>query len=318
MKVKNLIFKIAILALLLVTVYIGSSYKLTQGFVDSYYPKFTYKSGSMVLGLSRGIYGITPSVIEEEFGNTISKPVLNFAFDRVQSRYGEVLLNAVKQKIDTTSKNGLYILSISPASFFVSKSMSDTNLDKLDEDRYLDRMTYFNLNPNFEYVRKCFDGSLYRAFIGSPEIIRKSHKDGWIEFKEGFENYTVSKKQIDGWKEENRLGYIKVGDMEVKSEYRISKFKETVLYLQNYGRVVLVRMPLDKDFIELENKHWSNFDTRMNEIANNLDVSLFNYSKTTGDFRTFDGSHLFGTSAIKFTKILCEDIINSQEQFSPE
>ncbi|AOW21717.1 hypothetical protein [Urechidicola croceus] len=310
MKIKALIVKISILGSLIILMYVGAAYNLSQNFVDSYYHKFTYKSGSLIIGLSRGIYGVTPEVIEEEFNQEINKPVLNFAFDRVQSPYGDILLKAIKHKIDTTSSNGLFILSVSPASFFISNKINEENVKKIDEDKYLDRMTKFNMNPNFEYIRKCYDGSLYRGFIGSPENIRKSHTNGWIEFKEGFGSYKVSETQIKGWKEENFLGYLKVGENQIKSEYRISKFEQTITYLKKHGKVVLVRLPLDKDFVDLENNFWKNFDNEMATISENQNVPYLNYTTASNTYETFDGSHLFGYSAKLFTKKLCDDIKN--------
>ena len=109
MKVKSLILKISFLAAFLVICYFGFVFKITQGYVDHNYNKFTYKAGSLVLGISRAHDGISPAIIEQKLNNSIQKPVLNFAFEKSQSAFGKVYLNAIKHKIDTTSTNGLYM-----------------------------------------------------------------------------------------------------------------------------------------------------------------------------------------------------------------
>lgn len=308
MTVKGLLLKIALLASILGAMYTFTLLKTTQGDVDKYYSKFTHKGGSLIVGLSRVHEGIVPEIIEENFSNDIiNRPVLNFGFQKSQAPYGDVLLKAIKNKIDTTKHNGLYILSVSPGSFLISKKSSEKNLDK---NIMLNRMTDFNKSPNFEYIRKCYGKPLYISFLPKKPSIREIHSDGWMNFKSKIGNYKIKDSHVKLWKKQNLYAFEKVYNYERISDYRISKFKETVSYLKKYGEVILIRMPFDKDFLELENKIWSNFNNDIQQIAEINNIPYFDYSQTNKEYKTYDGSHLFGESAKKFTKQLCDDIKN--------
>lgn len=308
MSVKKLILKIIILASIIGVTYTLALLKTTQGDVDKYYSKFTHKGGSLIVGLSRAHEGIVPSIIEEEFiNNQINKPVLNFGFQKSQAPYGDVLLKAIKNKIDTTKNNNLFILCVSPGSFLISKSNSEKNIDK---NIMLNRMTNFNKTPNFEYIRKCYGQPLYTSLIPKNKSIREIHSDGWMNFKSKIGNYTVKDSQVQLWKKQNLYAFEKVYNYEKISDYRIKKFKETLSYLTQHGTVILVRMPFDRDFLELENKIWKNFNSDIQQIANNYSIPYLDYSLTNEEYKTYDGSHLFGESAMKFTQKLCDDIKN--------
>lgn len=315
MKTKILIVKTSLLAILLIATYLGASYKTTQGSVDKYYSKFTHKGGSLIIGLSRARDGLSPAVIEREFGDAIQYPVLNFAFEKTQSMFGDVLLNAIKQKLDTTSNNGLFIVSVTPGSFLISKKIKDTTNLKVDKGILIEKMSDFNKHPNFEYIRKCYSSPLYKTFFNKTnkdELIQIFHNDGWLEFKQKSRNYKMTDIRIKALKETQYVGYTKMAEYEKKSEYRISKFKETITYLQQYGSVILIRMPLDEDFLKLEYSFFENFDDRMIQISSIYNIPYFNYSRDH-NYKTYDGSHLFSESAKKFTKNVCIDIKNYQK-----
>jgi len=175
-------------------------------------------------------------------------------------------------------------------------------------------MSDFNKHPNFEYIRKCYSNPLYGTFFNKTnnELIRIFHDDGWLEFKHESRNYKMTDIRVKALKETQYVGYTKMAEYEKKSEYRISKFKETITYLQQYGSVILIRMPLDEDFLKLENGFFENFDDRMMKISATYNIPYFNYSRDH-NYKTYDGSHLFSESAKTFTKNVCIDIKNYQK-----
>ena len=308
MKVKSLILKISFLAAFLVICYFGFVYNLTQGYVDHNYNKFTYKAGSLVLGISRAHDGISPAIIEQKLNNSIQKPVLNFAFEKSQSAFGKVYLNAIKHKIDTTSTNGLFILSVSPGNFLISKNFKDSAHVELDKNTILGKMSNFNSQPNYEYIRKCFEGSLYRGLLGPQKLFVNIHPDGWLEFKTKKHSEEKRKANKDHWMKLTNDSYRQIVKYQKKSEYRLQMLEETINYLNKYGTVIITRMPIDSSFLALEDNFWSDFNERINVISNRQQVPYFDFS-TTGDiYNSYDGSHLYGDSAKKFTKTLCDSI----------
>ena len=313
MKVKSLILKITLLASLLVICYVGFVYNISQTYVDRSYSKFTHKAGNLILGISRAHDGISPKIIEQEFNNSIQKPVLNFAIEKTQTSYGAVYLNAIKHKIDSTSNNGLFILSVSPGSFLISKGMKDSANIDLDKNTLLAKMTHFNSQPNYEYIRKCYDGSLYRGLLKPQKMYVDIHPDGWLEFKSkkiDKEKLAVKRKL---WMEQTNNSYQQILKHQKKSEYRMQMLEETISYLKNYGTVVVTRIPIDPDFLILENNFWTDFNQRMNIITDRQNVPYLDFSKTGNLYKTYDGSHLYGDSAKRFTKTLCDSILKYQE-----
>ena len=81
--------KLLLFSFVLSATYLLLVHKLSQGYVDMYYPKFTQPGGSLVLGLSRADQGIDPSLLREELRPAdFAAPFVNFASN--QSYYGEV------------------------------------------------------------------------------------------------------------------------------------------------------------------------------------------------------------------------------------
>ena len=308
MKLKSLILKISFLASLLVICYFGFVYNITQGYVDRNYAKFTHKAGSLVIGISRAHDGISPEIIEQELSNSIQKPVLNFAIEKNQTSYGAVYLNAIKQKIDTTYNNGLFILSVSPGNFLISNKIKDSANIEIDKSTIMSTLSHFNSQPNYEYIRKCYDGSLYRGLLKPQKMYVNIHQDGWLEFKSrklSKEKQEVNKKI---WMEQTNNSYQQILKYQKKSEYRLQMLEETINYLNNYGTVIITRIPIDSSFLALEDAFWVDFNEQMNIISKRQKVSYFDFSDTGDNYNTYDGSHLYGESAKKFTKTLCDSI----------
>ena len=303
MKVRIFILKIFILTALLISAYFWSAINLTKGIVDFNYHKYTYQSNSLIIGMSRARAGIVPSILEKELKNEISRPFLNFAFERTQSEYGETYLNAIKQKIDTIKLNGLFILSVSPGSLLISNNFSNIPKD-IDKHTILGKMTTFNKSPNLEYVRKCYQNSLYRGFI-KPHTNHTIHNDGWVEFKG---SNSQSKNRNHSLLNETKNGY-ELGIKRMKpSKYRLDYFEKTISYLKKYGEVVVVRLPIDPVFLNYELDYWNSFDDTILGISERHNVKYLNYSKQPDLYKTYDGSHMYSESAKRFTKTLCDSI----------
>ncbi len=283
--------------------------KLSEGYVDDYYNKFTQEAGSLVLGLSRGEQGIVPDIVEETFHGQIQTPVINFATN--QSSYGEAYLRAVKRKLGINHKKGLFILSVTPGNFTAPQGMSDEEIIALDENTPMGKMDDFISSPNYEYIIDCYAYSLYNVFnpykSQGPLL---SHKNGWNEIRIDENPGPVVENDIANWKALTKKYYKRKLKEESISQYRIQSFIKTLNFLKEYGNVVMVRMPADVELIHLENDNWKDFDTKFDSIAKKHDVPYLNYSRLKDSLKTYDGSHLVSKSAKRFTRILSDDIDN--------
>jgi len=236
---------------------------------------------------------------------------LNFAFEKSQSPYGKVYLEAIKKKIPKNTTRGIFILGVSPASFTATVRFTTAEeINKNDEKTLVGKISELNKDPNYEYIRKGFAGSLYKGlFPYNSQVTTVFHDNGWEEFKLSTKNYQVTDEDIAKWTSQTMGGYKRVlkEQPEVVSEIRIESFKELISFLKQHGQVFVVRMPVDSLVLGMEIQWWKEFNTQMTLISAANDVPYFDFSDAT-QYRTYDGSHLSSAYAKEFSVRLAEDI----------
>jgi hypothetical protein len=317
-KIRIFLFKIAILAGILVGSYFLFAYILTRGFVGDDYPKFTHASSNLVLGLSRAHFGMDPATISKVLSPlTEEDEMLNFAFEKSQSPYGEVYLQAIKRKLKTPVKDGVFLLCVSPGSFSVPNRLkTEKEILAFDQQMMIGKVKNLNAHPNFEYVRKCFGRSLYKGILPHDHrVTTVFHDNGWEEFRLKAGTYEIDQEQIKSWQDETVKGYSKIVDAlpEYISEYRIKWFRKTIEELKIYGKVYIVRLPIHKGVLGLEDRVWKDFDSEMSNIASDFEVGYLNYARTGEKYQTYDGSHLYSASAIKLSRDVALEILRRNE-----
>ncbi|THD69966.1 hypothetical protein E7Z59_06465 [Robertkochia marina] len=299
--------KVLVLAMLLTATYLFFARQLTQTFVSDDYAKFTHQSASLILGLSRAHYAFDPETITKQLEEVdYQGPFLNFAFEKSQSPYGEVYLNAILKKIPESTAKGIYIMGVSPGSFSASNRLrTPEDILEFDSGTMLGKMNNMNTHPNLEFVRKCFGRSLYKGiWPHDHRISTVFHDNGWEEFRLYAPGYRITQESIDHWQRETVSGYSKLADVipEHVSDYRIEWFGKTMDSLQKRGLVYLVRVPMHEGVLALEDRVWSDFDKTIDSIAREKGVPYLNYRDRAYDFETYDGSHLHSESAKAFSK----------------
>lgn len=307
------------MALLLIGVYIIFARKITETFVSDDYAKFTHQTPSLVLGLSRAHYAFDPATLEEELVEVnYQGGFQNFAFEKSQSPYGEVYLRSVLKKIPEPTTRGIFILGVSPGSFSASNRLKTPgDILEFDSKTQLGKMTKYNDHPNLEFVRKCFGRSLYKGiFPHDHRVSTVFHDNGWEEFRLSAPGYQITREDIDYWQKETVVGYTRLAAVipEYVSPYRLEWFGRTVDSLQKHGLVFFVRIPMHSGVLALEDGAWPEFDKVMDSIARSKGVPYFNYRDRTGEFETYDGSHLYSASARKFSKDVAQKVKAHIEQ----
>lgn len=282
-------------------------------YVDTYYYKFCGEGQHLILGLSRAQNGMVPSVINQTlFGEKSNDSIINFAFEKSQSPFGEIYSNAIRNKIKNSDKRGIYIISVSPGNFLAKKDTDEEGVLKRDKKlMMLGKVDDVTSNPNFSYLTNFYGSSTYNVFLNNNKKNKTSnkivHRNGWMEFKLKSPSYDVTPQDLASWKSETIIGYKSVMEKEEISEYRMESFKQLMNFLSLKGDVFLVRMPISEEVYNLENTNWLNFSEEMSSLSKNLNVTYLDYSKNF-DFITYDGSHLVSESAVLFTKMLSKDI----------
>ncbi|WP_290840894.1 hypothetical protein [Flavobacterium sp.] len=273
------------------------------GYVDYYYPKVASpKQTSLIIGDSKPMQGIQPSVINDYFkaDKSYQMPILNYAFTVFQAAYGEHYFRSIRRKVDPDTKNGLFILSVSP--FEMSKHPEDDEQKHkfFEQDQLPHNMWNPNGAPNFEYLVKNYDSFHFKAIF---RRLSKTHDDGWMQE----DNIPTDAKSLEKLKLEKIVNYEKTALKYEPSGYRLESFDSLVDYLSKRGKVVLVRMPQQDKITEIETKFWPVFNQHMNDIAKNRKALYFDFS-VNSKYDSYDGVHLGNESGAIFTKDLCDSI----------
>lgn len=270
-------------------------------YIDYYYVKFTSpKQTSLIIGDSRSFMGIRPDIINEQVVN-FEGPMFNYSFTSTNASYGDEYLNSIKRKLDKNTKNGLFILDINP--FILAERENDNIEEKLyHESNFPPHNIYFqSLNPNYEYVVKNFSNFHFKSFVRKVSFV---HKDGWQEVK-NLPNDSIS--YINSVNSNIKV-FKSFSALWKPSRYRFEKLEETIIFLKNHGKVVLVRMPSATALSLIQDKFWGDFDNDVIRLAENNQIKYYNFKDASEKFRVFDGIHLDLNSTKIFTKTLCDSI----------
>jgi hypothetical protein len=275
-----------------------------DGYADPFYIRFTTKKQtSLILGTSRAAIGIQPQILNHFLNRN---DFFNYSFTIGTSPYGPTFLNSIKQKLDTTAKNGIFILSVDPWGIS-SMGTHPNNEDEFEENTLLLATTKkVNINPNIQYLLKNFDAQYYKILFNKiPLNFRKQtllHSDGWLEV------ITVMNTQQC---ESNKMKRIK----EYKTHYiprysfsqtRLDYLIETIDFLSSFGKIYLVRLPVSKEILQIDTFLIPDFKEKMIELATQKNIPLLDFTELENSFTFSDGIHLSKNSGEKVSEIIAK------------
>lgn len=271
-------------------------YKIASGFEDRFSHKFEYRCGSIVTGSSRALLGINPDIVDPD--GMYARPFLNFAFTQKTSPYGEVYYDAILKKIDRSATNGLFILEVNPLALY-----SYTE-DQAEEQLILGRLHIFSLDPNLEYALINGEKPAYMFYLTRPKVFDgvTMHKNGWNESNAPIDSVYKVDKVKEQYDAHDDL-FARARD----SSYRLEWLRKTITALDQYGTVVLVRVPVSPEMASLENKYYPEFDALLRRTAEETHATFISYiADTTYEF--YDIHHMTSRSASRFSAVLKADI----------
>jgi hypothetical protein len=308
---RKFILNISIFCLIIIGLHLLFAF-FADGSTDTSYLRFTSeKQSCLIIGDSRSSQGIIPDAFDSITPN--NEKMYNFSFTINNSPFGEVYLNAIKNKLDISSKNSLFIISVTPWAL-----LEDTSV-RLEHDKnsILFEMNSFNSKPNIEYLYKNYKYGWGRIILDriSKYILEKYstkmsningswsflHTNGWLEV---FTN--MNEKHVEINTNKKIQSYINTMSNKSFSEYRYNYLKETINYLNNFGEVYIVRLPVHYSLLEIENDINPNFDDLINKINNVKYINLKNESKL---YKYTDGNHLYKKSALIVSKKIADKIL---------
>lgn len=281
---------------------------LENGTADPFYQRFTTpKQSALILGNSKAAQGIIPDVLDQKLFQKFGSKIYNYSFTVYNSPYGPVYLESLTNKLDEKSKVGYFVVTVDPWS--ISSDIIDpNNSDHFEEkDLFLAAIKNVCSHPNLTYFIHWFDLSFYEIILMRfKNDLSKLHDNGWYETTGDMNENAVLKRR------EFMVNFY--GDFLNKYSYSEERFKflqKTIKFLKTKGPVYLVRMPLHQDILEVENKLDPNFNSKMDSLAEQINVPYFNFEENDNRWVFKDGLHLTVESAKDFSSELSQRILLS-------
>ena len=285
------------IGLLLVLVFVTMLlvFSRINGYSDAYYLKLTSdKKSNLILGTSKALQGIQPTVLQ----NNLHKSFYNYAFAISISPYGSIYYSSIMEKLDTEDTNQTFILAVDPW------SLSSLTKNPNDSSHFREKKACLKdaRNPkfaiNFSYLFRYFDESFY--FILKNKSTTFLHDDGWLEVTLNEDSISVNRRIAFS----TSLYASKIENYHF-STLRYSYLLKTITFLQQYGSVYLVRLPVHEAMLEVENELSPNFNTII-QTAIDSSTAYFDLTSKNNDFTYTDGIHLTKESGKEVSMIISD------------
>lgn len=292
-------------AVLVVLAILGS---YADGNTDDNYMHFAVKKPkNMILGDSRGSQGVVPGILKKK----LSADFDNFSLNIVESPYGQVYFKALKRKLDPETKNGIFILTVSPWNLSLNKLIKKEK-DFPEEHSPLNDMYSYDRVPNYEYLLKHYTRSWFKIYTEREESGKSNtflHDDGWLEVtinmhKDSVATRTHKKEQF----------YKDLANTVELSPERLKAINEMINYLRTKGKVYIVRLPTSRGLSTIENEKYPHFNKLMSDMARKQNVKFFDFSGNYAEYEYTDGNHLYKESSKKLTAQIADSIVMSRRR----
>ena len=251
---------------------------------DPYYVKLLNKTDrGLILGDSRALQGINPECL--------NFPTFNFAFTIGHSPYDDSYLKLIIKKVDTISKVKRYhIISLTPWSI-----LNPENADQDINPYFSEKLNLPFTKPNWEYIAKFWDLS----FVNSLKLLRSkgyTTNFGWnnqnIDSSELHKEYPRRvREKIQNYKSKYNKQKITLESHRVKNLINIIEF------MKKTGSISIVRLPVSKEMLELENQMFPSFNDLCIELAKGNNIEFVNL--TDLHIQTTDGNHIWANEVPK-------------------
>ena len=97
------------------------------------------------------------------------------------------------------------------------------------------------------------------------------------------------------------------------SQTRLNYLLKTINALGNHGSVYLVRLPVHKDILKIENELMPDFDPKINDIVKSLEVPYFDMTLLGQNFKYTDGNHLEKGSGKLASELVANWILSNEK-----
>ena len=270
-----------------------------KGQVDAFYGRFTTPmAGSLVLGTSRAAQGIQPAVLAARLGGQFEGPLLNYAFTLTHSPYGPAYLASIRRKLRPGVKNGLFIVAVDPWSL----SLTGPEGKFPEDNSFIGQLHQVSQNPNLPYLARYQTKPFYRLLLDYATATERLHPDGWLEVRIGTDSAQVRTRTA-----RKLHDYRLLAASQHLSAGRLAALRQTIEFLKQHGRVVLVRLPVGPSLLQMELQYQPGFEVLMRQMAADYALPYLDYSAQP--YATTDGNHLQRAASAAFSQQLAADLI---------
>ena len=288
-----------------------------DGSTDNFYLRFTSsKQNSLIIGTSRSAQGIHPNILDSVLNLGDINSIYNYSFSINNSSYGKEYYYAIKNKINESAKNGLFIITVDPWAISSDTTLHD---NEIDIESIFHSMKYYNSCPNYKYLIKNYKkgwGNILLKRIESNILFQNRHsfvkingsftylrKDGLLEVYTSMDS-TYVKQNI----QKKVHNYNRSMSSNKFSKFRFLYLRKTIQLLKKHGEVYLVRMPVHTSLFKIESSFDPQFDKKIMNLANKTNVEYLNFADNSTQYSYTDGNHLYINDAKIFSIKLAERI----------
>lgn len=281
---------------------------------DDFYRRFTSpQQNSFILGSSRAALmdpAVIDTILHPEYPNAA---IYNYSFTWAHSPYGPKYLESIEKKLKPGTRDGVFIVTVEPTALMVDKKKPDSPEFYIENDKSVAKTSMVAVNPNIEYLLESYEPSVTHELnkkiippknrVGLPTILDNGRYYLEIIKKNTPEKQTISNKRNMKLLQE-RIDGLKI------SENRILYLEKTIDFLKQHGKVLMIRMPVNKEPYSIEEKAVPDFNNRMEAVASKAKVSYIDYNKFENAYQWLDEVHLDEKSIEAFSAVVAEDVLS--------
>jgi len=274
-----------------------------DGHTDAMYVKFaTPRQNHLIIGTSRAAQGLVPSVFKQK----LAIDMFNYAFTIMHSPYGKAYYTSIQKKLNPDTKDGVFIVSIDPWSICENNNTPNDETKFREQNLSVANTAVVDIKPNFLYIYHNFKGRYYQI-ITQKDKTSFTHDDGWVEIIANLDSALVAKvtrQKISDYREKNLPIY-------KFSANRFYYLQKIIAFLQQHGKVYLVRLPIHPSIYDIEQDLMPDFNAQINAMARQFSVPYLDLTPRNTEFTYTDGNHLWAESGKKVSAIVA-DWINTK------
>ncbi|SDL85947.1 hypothetical protein [Chryseobacterium taihuense] len=286
---------------------------LTGKKTDDFYKRFiSPQQNSLILGSSRAA-GMNPAILDSILNRKFPEVKLyNYAFTWAHSPYGPKYLESIKKKVYTNSRNGIFIVTVEPTALMVEKNKPDSPEYYIENDKSVAKTSTVSSNPNLEYLFESYDYPITKEL--NKKLFPPKNQMAEVEI---LENGKYDVKVLKDFTKEQKLEINRTKMIQFREKVkglkvsvnRINYLSSTIDFLKKHGKVIMVRLPINKVPYSIEDKYYSDFDNTMIKLSQEKEIQYINFNEFNNNYKTSDEVHLIPESMNRLSQELGKILI---------